>query len=117
MTADRNNIVHADHTESDNNDINVNRGFLYGVIGLAIVLIVILYVVDPFAVVPDKIPVKDDLSEPSADFSELRAREIEELNTYKLLDSATATYRIPIDQAMQLLVEEASEESSRDSLR
>ena len=47
------------------------------------------------------------LSQPSAELRELRAREAEELDTYKLLDSAKGQYRIPIDRAMERLAAEA----------
>jgi hypothetical protein len=42
------------------------------------------------------------------DLQDLRAKETEELNTYKYLDRNKGTVQIPISRAMQLLAEEAA---------
>ena len=42
---------------------------------------------------------------PSADFAKLHAQEQTELNTYGWVDKSAGVVRIPIERAMQLLVE------------
>jgi hypothetical protein len=43
----------------------------------------------------------------SAALRELHAREVEVLNSYKVIDSAKDQYQIPIDRAMELMADEA----------
>jgi hypothetical protein len=45
---------------------------------------------------------------------ELRAREAEELNSYKLLDPNKKIYQIPIDRAIKLMADEAYMKRSKE---
>ena len=87
-------------------DISVARVTIYGIVGVIIIVIVIIFGVDYFNAVTDRAVEEAVLKPQSVPMRELRAREIEELNTYAVLDSASGIYRIPIDRAMKLLADE-----------
>ncbi|MBN2227628.1 MAG: hypothetical protein JW763_09715 [candidate division Zixibacteria bacterium] len=95
--------------DDHHNDLAINRPLLYGIIGVVLVLIVLLYMADLFTPVTDDVVSGRTPSVQSTDLQELHVRENEELTTYKLLDSTTGTYRIPIDSAIELLVEESNQ--------
>jgi hypothetical protein len=88
-------------------DVNLRKvAFLAALMILALVASVV-FVWDYFVGEREQLYEQVVLSKPSAELRELRAREAEELETYKLLDSAKGQYRIPIDRAMELLAAEA----------
>ncbi|MDX9858582.1 MAG: hypothetical protein RBT76_12385 [candidate division Zixibacteria bacterium] len=82
------------------------------VIGVIVVFIVILN--EYFLVTKERLVYDTVLSTPSAALRELRAREDEELHSYKVLDSAAGAYQIPIDRAMELQAGEAHERRLKD---
>ncbi|MCB2212807.1 hypothetical protein KQI52_11915 [bacterium] len=49
--------------------------------------------------------------------AEIRARSTRNLNTYEWVDSTQGIVRIPIDRAMELMVEEAYQERMQDARR
>jgi hypothetical protein len=49
----------------------------------------------------------------SAPLRDLRAREMETLTTYKVLDPVKSVYRIPISRAMELMADEAYQEQQK----
>jgi hypothetical protein len=91
-------------------DISVARVTIYGIVGVVIVIIVIIFGVDYFTAVTERAVEEAVLKPQSVPMRELRAREIEELTTYAVLDSAQGVYRIPIERAMELVADEAYQE-------
>ena len=75
------------------------------VIGVIVVFMIILN--EYFLVTKEKIIDEVVLSNPSTALRELHAREEQELNSYKLLDSAKGIYQIPIERAMELQAADA----------
>lgn len=53
------------------------------------------------------------LAPESLSLRDLRAREDQLLNGYELIDSTAGTYRIPVERAMELEVEEAYRDTKR----
>ena len=98
------------HNETDHGyekrDINVTKTVVYAIVGIIIVVIVIIFGVDYFKAVTDRAVEEAVLKPQSVPMRELRARELEELTTYKVLDSAKGVYRIPVERAMQLQADE-----------
>jgi hypothetical protein len=88
-------------------DVNLNKVILYGVIGMIILVVAIVFVVDYFTAVKEEVIYESTLKPESAALRELRARETEELGSYKLLDSARGIYRIPVERAKELIADEA----------
>ena len=108
------------HEESDVN-IRAIFGFGGGLMAVAVVVLLVIYVLFGFfdgrerATVPaeyplaaqaDKVPPEPRLQEhPREDLSELRAREDEILTSYGWVDRNAGVVRIPIDAAMKLTLE------------
>ena len=88
-------------------DVNVRQVAMWGLIVIVALIVSVVFVWDYFVGTREEVVERVVLSPPSPELRELRAREEEELGNYKLLDSASGQYRIPIDRAMQLLAEEA----------
>lgn len=98
----------AENQGYEKRDINVLK-----VIGAALAVLVILITLvvllgDFFMAEKEKVVYEQTLKPESSLLHELRAKENETLSTYKLLDSTAGTYQIPIERAMQLVVDEAS---------
>jgi hypothetical protein len=92
-------------------DINIVR-----VIGTAIAILIILIVIiialsDFFMAEKEQIVYEQTLKPQSQLLQELRSKENETLTTYKLLDPVHGVYRIPIERAMELLVQEAGKKN------
>jgi len=108
------------HEESDVNILAI-FGFGGGLMAVAVVVLLVIYVLFGFfdgrerATVPaeyplaaqaDKVPPEPRLQEhPREDLSELRAREDEILSSYGWVDRNAGVVRIPIDAAMKLTLE------------
>ncbi len=89
-------------------DVNVKKIVLYG-LGFAIVLALILFgLYQLFTAETEKQIYESVLKPESVPLRDLRAREDEILNSYKLLDPAKQVYQIPIARAMQLMADEAA---------
>ena len=91
-------------------DVSVNKVVLWGVMSILIVVVVIIWGLDYFTAVKEEIVQTQVLSPQSVALRELRAREAEELGSYKRLDSAGGIYRVPIDRAMEIIADEAYRE-------
>ncbi|MEW5923280.1 MAG: hypothetical protein AB1746_04765 [Candidatus Zixiibacteriota bacterium] len=91
----------------EKSDVNLKKVLLYGILGIVFLIIVIIFVVDQFTAVKEEIVYEQVLRPESAPLRELRAREVEELGSYKLLNSTDSVYRIPIERAKQLMADEA----------
>jgi hypothetical protein len=88
-------------------DINLRKVILYGFLGIVLVVIVLVFAIDYFIATREEIVYESVLKPESAALRELRAREIEELNSYAIVDSTKGVYRIPIDRAIELMADEA----------
>lgn len=88
-------------------DVSPIRIIIFGVIGMIIVVVAVTIVVEVFITTSEKLVEEMVLEPQSTAIRDLRARETEELNTYKLLDSNEGIYRIPIDRAIELMADEA----------
>lgn len=88
-------------------DVSVNKVVLWGVIGVTLLIVFIVFVMDFFVATKEKLVYERQLKPESVEIRELRAREAEILNSYKTIDSAKGIYRIPIERAMQLMADEA----------
>ncbi len=99
------------HTHQDegyeHSDVNVKMVVLITVLVVAFLAISLLVLDQYFHYVTEQTIYKEQLEPQSAALRELRAREAETLNSYKLLDSAKGVYQIPIDRAMELMAEES----------
>ena len=97
----------------DKSDVNVKKAVIVGISIVAFIVVSLIVINEYFLSYKEKLVFDLVLSPESATLRDIRAKEDEVLNSYKLLDSAKATYRIPIDRAMEILAEEAFEASKK----
>ncbi len=98
----------ASNSGYEHKDVSVKSTVLIGV-AIVVVMAISIVFLNEYYISVDESRVSDVISKPqSTTLKELRAEEDETLSSYKLLDSATATYQIPIDRAMELVAEEAN---------
>lgn len=91
----------------DKREVNVRATILIGAL-IVFVIAVILIVLSDFFVLKKEQMMYDYVLKPeSAPLRDLRAREMEVLTTYKLLDPVKGVYRIPLSRAMELMADEA----------
>lgn len=95
------------HDGYEKADINANKVILFFVLGVIATAIILIFLLDYFKAVREDTVYKAVLQPGSATLRELRARENEELTTYKIIDADKGIYRIPIERAKKLLAEEA----------
>ena len=86
------------------------RSGAIALVGAGIVILLVLIIVSVEAYydrVRDQQIFVKQLQPVSEDLKALRAREDTDLNSYRYIDRAKGSVRLPIDRAMDLLVEEA----------
>jgi hypothetical protein len=91
----------------EHKDVSGKSVILYGILGVIIIVIFSFLLVEYFDVETEKMVEEMVLAPKSEAIVKLHAREAEELATYKLLDPEKEIYRIPIDSAMVIVVNEA----------
>jgi hypothetical protein len=103
-----------DHEQNNNSqsgyekrDANAAKIIGYGVAGVVLIVVILIFVYQLFISTSEELVDEMVLKPQSAAIRELRAREAEELNSYKLLDPEKQIYRIPIDRAIKLMADEA----------
>ncbi len=101
MTENRNNPGY------EKKDVSVNKIALWGVISVTLLVVFVVFIMDFFVATREKLVYQEQLQPESVALRELRAREIETLNSYKIIDSTKGIYQIPIERAMQLMAREA----------
>jgi len=88
-------------------DVSVNKIALWGVIAVTLLVVFVVFIMDFFVATREKLVYEQQLRPESVALRELRAREAETLNSYKIIDSTKGIYQIPIQRAMQLMAQEA----------
>ena len=96
-----------DNTGYEHKDVSGKSVIIYGILGVIVIAVFSLLLVEYFDVETEKMVDEMVLAPKSDAIVKLHAREAEELATYKLLDAENEIYRIPIDSAMVLVVNEA----------
>lgn len=91
----------------DREEASIGMILLVGGAIVALVAVMIIALTQFFDFSKDEAVYEMTLRPESVDLRELRARETEVLNSYKLLDSAKGIWQIPIDRAMHLVADEA----------
>ena len=91
----------------DKSDINVKKLLLWAIVCVVTVVVSIVFVVQYFSIVKEDIVYTKVLKPESISLRDLRAREDEILNSYRVLDPVKGVYQIPIERAMELVADEA----------
>jgi hypothetical protein len=92
----------------EDRDVNIKKILLWGIGGVVLIVIILAVLPEYFLFVKEDYYFKAVEEPRSKELLELRKRETEELNSYKLLDKEKGIYQIPIERAMELTIEEAS---------
>ena len=90
-------------------DVNVPLIIVVSLVSIVVIVVMIVVLIDFFKIQKESMVYDYVLSQESKELVELRTREKETLNNYKLIDAEKGVYQIPIKRAMQLLTEEHSE--------
>ena len=98
-------------------DVNIGKILAYAAGGIIILVILIIFLIDFFISVREENIYEAVLKPESAPLRELRARETEELTTYRIVDADKGIYQIPIDRAMELLADESYRRTDNPSGR
>jgi len=100
---------HSTNDGYDKSDVNIARvlGFTFTILIVLIAIIVLLYEV--FIYSKEQAIYEMVLKPESKALREQLAREDQVLNSYKILDQEKGIYQIPIDQAIQIIANEAYE--------
>ena len=98
---------HSDNTSSgyEKKDINVIRVIGIGLTAIILIVAAIVLLDEYFISAREKLMYEIVLRPESTKLRELKAREIEVLNSYELLDAHKEIYRIPLERAMKVLAE------------
>jgi hypothetical protein len=89
---------------------DVNLFFIFGISALTIIVLVIIviFLMNYFMGYKEEIVYEKQLKPESVDLKTLKMQEMEVLSTYKILDPEKGVYQIPVERAMELLVEETA---------
>jgi len=87
-------------------DVNVPVIIAVSIVSIAVIVVMIVVLIDFFKIQKENAIYDSVLSHESKELVELRTKEFETLNNYKLLDAEKGVYQIPIKRAMQLLTED-----------
>ncbi len=98
----------------EKSDVSVNKIIIWGVLAVILLIVFVVFIMDYYVATKERLIYEKVLTPPSAALRELRARETEILNSYKILDSTQGVYRIPIDRAMQILADDAHRTETPD---
>lgn len=88
-------------------DVNLRVTLLVGAVIVLVIAMFLVILNDVFVLKKEQMIYDYVLKPESAALRDLRAREMEMLTTYKLLDSVKGVYRIPMSRAMELIADEA----------
>lgn len=103
----QNNSPETEQVGYERRDVGIRKLLLIGIAGILAIVIVMLVLMDYYTAYTEKVISEVVLEPESKELRELRARESEVLGSYKLLDEQKGIYRIPIDSAIELMLEEA----------
>lgn len=97
------------HSENsyEKSDVNPRNLFIASAIVILVIVVSIIVINEIFLTAKEQMVYDKVLSKESAELRDMRAKEAEILNNYKILSSKLGTYQVPIERAMDLLAEEA----------
>jgi len=95
----------------ETSDVNAKKIIIVGLTSAIVLALILVGLYQLFIAETEKQVYEAVLKPESIPLRDLRAREEETLNSYKLLDPAKQLYQIPIARAMQLLAEEAAHQN------
>ena len=96
-------------------DVSIKKTFIWAAV-FVVGIVAVITILNAFFISEMEKEVYNSVLKPeSIELRDLRAREIETLTSYKVLDEQNKIVQIPIERAMQLLAEEAFTEQIKNS--
>jgi len=92
----------------ETSDVNVKTLVIVTLVSVVVIAVAVIWLWDFFVSTKEAVYFDQVLAPVSPELLELRAAEHEALTTYRLIDSATGVYGIPIDRAIDLIVQESA---------
>jgi hypothetical protein len=89
-------------------DVNVKSLVIITLVSVVVIAVAVIFLWDYFVATKETVYFDQVLAPVSPELLELQAADREALTTYRLLDSTTATYGIPIDRAIDLIILESA---------
>lgn len=101
---------HAAHESGgyDKQDVSIRRLVLISVMCMVVIVVASIWVRSYFIQVTEETIYEMVLKPGSLSLQELRTREDDVLNNYRIIDSTKGIYQIPIDSAMAIVAREAA---------
>ena len=93
-------------------DVKLVSLAVVSIIMIFVVIVTVIFLFDYFIAVKEEMIYNIDLKQESKELIELVTQENEILSSYKIFDAENGIYYIPIEKAMQLLVEEENRANS-----
>ena len=87
-------------------DINIKKVFYTGVFSVVFLVVIIILLNEYFIITKEDVVYQQTLYPESEKLLQLQAREDSLLNSYGVIDDVNDIYRIPIERAMEKMVEE-----------
>ncbi|MCP4632332.1 MAG: hypothetical protein GY855_05355 [candidate division Zixibacteria bacterium] len=106
---------HSENNGYEKSDVSSLKLIIYGIAGIFSVVVLLIVLYQFYLSATNKIVEEMVLKPKSIALRELRAREIDELNSYKLLDEKKGVYRIPIEKAINIMADEAYKNRLNDA--
>jgi hypothetical protein len=94
----------------DKREMNPRATFIVGAVVVLFIAVILVILNDVFVLKKEQMMYDYVLKPESAPLRDLRAREMETLTTYKVLDPVKGVYRIPMSRALELMADEAYRE-------
>ena len=109
-------MSNSEHTQSsdgyEKRDTNIRAIVLTGIVSIVVIVIIVIALNSFFVTTRENVYQQQVLQPVSRDLIELTRVEDSVLTTFEMLDPTRRTYRVPIEYAMKLLVEESTGTSS-----
>ena len=93
----------------DTHEANLKPIIIIGIVSIVLLVLSLILIDQYFIAAKERLVEEVVLAPQSIALRELRAREDETLNSYKVIDTTKGIYQIPIDRAMELIAKEAYE--------
>jgi hypothetical protein len=94
-------------------DVNIKVLFLVAAVIVTAIVLSLIGLNEYFFAVKEEVVYENVLKPESETLRKLRAKEDEILGSYQLIDSVQGVYRIPIERAMELVVQEAGRQEKK----
>ena len=97
----------------ESEDASTTKIIIVGIISALLLIVILIALKQYFQAATEKQVYEAVLKPESVALRELRVKENETLNSYKIIDAQNGVYQIPIDSAMQILARESRKRDDR----